>query len=167
MKLTSLQWAIGLLGLASVFFVAHGWLTERTLTDADLTHLAGTATAVHSDRGTPWGLELAVSNQPYPFICFPGLYPGSFAPETPAQLEPGAPVIVGVPTAEMGSPRRNRAGKVFFCFVTLQIAARDALVISAYNQSVENDRRFGPWYCLLIACITIWLMRRASPQVEP
>jgi hypothetical protein len=33
------------------------------------------------------------------------------------------------------------------------------LNVSAYNRSVENNRRFGPWFCLAMALLALWLIK--------
>lgn len=151
---------LGAFCLVVVSFLAYHWLTEPVLTDADLTHITGTLTTARVYHGTRPYLELTVSDQPYPFRCFSELYPKSFNSKALALLRPGAPVVVGVPTAEMASPRRNWVqDQKFYRFVTLQIIEREALPLSGYNRSVESNRRIGPWFCLAMAFISVWLMR--------
>jgi len=141
-----------------MLYLGYHWLTQPDLTSADITSFSGLVenASVHSDKDGGY-LEITLVGQPYPFRCF-SLYPKAFKFDLNGRLGPEAPVTVGVASSEVSSPRRNWAqNQKFYEFVTMSIGDTEVLPVAAYNQSVDSDRRFGPWFCLGMAVACIWL----------
>ncbi len=150
---------LGVVGLGIVSVLAYHWITAPLLTDADITPFAGTVIEAREFTGKNSYLEISVSDQPVRFRCFSKLYPHAFAKDVLARLGPGAPIVLGVAASEASSPRRNwLQNQQFYEFITMQIDGHNALLIDAHNKSVESDRRFGPWFCLVMAVIALWLI---------
>jgi len=141
-----------------VSYLTYHWLTQPDLTPADITSFSGLVkdASVHSDRSGGY-LEITLVGQPYPFRCF-SLYPKAFKFDLHGRLGPGVPVTVGVATSEVSSPRRNLVqNQQYYKFVTMSIGDTEVLPVSAYNQSVDHDRRYAPWFGLVMAVAFIWL----------
>ena len=148
--------AVGCFGIVS--FLAYHWLTQPILSDADVTQFAGTVKDAREFSGKNAYLEITLDNQPYPFRCFSELYPSAFKFDLHGRLGIGSPVSLGVATSEVKSPRRNWAqNQSFYEFITMKIGGEEALSLDGHNRSVESNRKFGPWFCLVMAVASIWL----------
>lgn len=147
-------------GFGIVSFLAYHWLSQPILTTADVTQFQGTIKEARELSGDNGYLEITLADQPYPFRCFSSLYPHAFKFDLHGRIGIGTPVSIGVATSEAGSPRRNWVqNQKFYSLITLSIAGSEVLSLDAHNRAVESDRRMGPWFCLVMAGICVWLFR--------
>lgn len=151
--------AIGIAGLAIVSFLAFHWLTDPVLSESDISEFSGAVTEAWETRGNRKGLEISLENHPYPFRSYSSSYPHAFDKTALNRLGVGAYVTVGIPSTEVESPRKNWIkNQKFYKMVTLKIGGMEALSVSAYNDSVESNRSFGPWFCLAMGILSLFLI---------
>ncbi len=144
--------------LGITFVLTFHLLNEPSLNNSDLTQFTGTVTEARVIGKNHDYLEIRLSDQPYRFRCFRHFYPSKFNQEVVGLLGPGVPVTLGVPSSEAGSPHRNLMILPFHEFLTMKIAGQDALVISAYNDRIESERRYGTWLCLAMGIGSLYLI---------
>ena len=148
---------LAVVGFAIVSFLAYHWLTQPALTPADITPFSGIVKEARVYGTRAKTLEITLVDQPYPFRCF-SLYPQAFKFDLKGHLGPGALVTLSVPSSEISNPRRSwLPPQRFHKFVTMSLDNVEVLSLDAYNRLVEGDRQIGPWFCLVMALVCIWL----------
>ena len=145
---------LALVGFCIVSFLAYHWLTQPILTAADVTAFSGTVHNVRNVSGKNGYLEITLYGQSYPFRSFsPAI---QFDAQGP--LRPGVPASIGVAKSNVPSPSHNWIeNQKFYELVTLDCAGVQVLDLSVHNRQVESNRRFGPWFCLAMALLCLWM----------
>jgi len=149
---------LAVVGFSIASFLAYQWLTQPILTSTDVTQFPGAVKEVREYSSKSAYLEITLENQPHAFRCFSPLYPSAFTFDLHGRLGIGALISLGVATSEVSAPRRNWVqNQQFFKFITMSIGSDEVLSLDGHNKSVESNKKIGPWLCLMMAVLCVWL----------